>query len=470
MLNSNEVTQKDLIIIKLLNSEEDTSLNCRRIYKTRRLNSVCNSIYLVEVEKDNNTVVFNQKSKQADELSFFQNPNEFKFVLKIFGDLSFNVDRDAENRLINHLSKNNMVAKMLISDSYYRVEEFLEGYEETTQDELNIYIENMIDIISEIGLLEVHKFKKDGVIDTENNLDLIFKKENNKYINYRILEEEESNHVVNDIYSTSPNFIISKKKKLLDFLDITIFPSYFSEHEKLKNLISFDLKNRDGLIFIENHLIQRIKELKIIRNYFERIEEMIDSTIPLSGIFVMTHNDLHKGNVMIKSNLRSRETENDFIKVMDMEFAKLNLFGYDFANHLAESCFDLGATPFGFRSFDKELNLRNYQIFADRCIKKINNIKGNNYIDDGMACFLKSEEYFTNLCIISSLYWIINFFTLEECMELNDENLKSLLEKASTRKIENRLECAKEENLFVRNGFDRVHYTLKKFEIIDSLF
>ena len=464
----NHLTQEHIIIHKLLNCSEENYFDCSRKYCLKRLNGITNTVYLVEVDKIEKSDINDEETIQQDKNNFFTNPNDFKFILRIYGELGKNADRNLENQIIHYLSKKNLVAKIITVGDIYRIEEYLEGYEDSTKEELLMNIETIIDILIEFNFQKYYKFQKE--VKTEEDDEKINQNES-KFIKFKIDNNSHNslNDKVNKVDQTSPNHLIQEKNKILEYIDNVIINSYNKEQIKLNSRIQYDKKNSEELNIINMHFNQRVKEILRIKDMIQKLDSIVEQIVPLNGVLVMTHNDVHKGNIMMKTSLRARELDENFIKLMDFEYSKLSLLGYDFINLNMEFCFDYVTTPFTFYEFDYEGSYNYFKIYAERFINKLNKENGESYIDESLAIFLKSEEYFRSLCKLCCIFWISGMTVVDKCIEINDESLELLIEKAKLNKIENKTNMTKENNLFSMESFDYVHYLGLKFDLLDSL-
>jgi len=98
--------------------------------------------------------------------------------------------------------------------------------------------------------------------------------------------------------------------------------------------VKSNINNLNKFTLYDNNLKDKIELIKsIIENYDKIIAEMFDDK---NNIQVISHNDIHLANILLQENLNI-----DSFKLIDYVFTCYNYFGFDIANYIVESFFEL---------------------------------------------------------------------------------------------------------------------------------
>lgn len=189
-----------------------------------------------------------------------------------------------------------------------------------------------------------------------------------------------------------------------------IFKSSFKDYSNNKQNTSMLRVN--NIIYNINELIKRLKNkpnlpivvLNIVNDIekYLNIERIIQKYNPY---LVLSHNDLHAGNIMIKTNDLSS------ITVIDYEYSFYNFLGFDISSLFLESCFDLGYKTYPFfkkitdfsQIFEKEEVFLGFLSFLS---------KFRLDSKEESVILLENQEYFRFLLSISSVLWSLSAFSL----------------------------------------------------------
>lgn len=372
--------------------------NKKIAFTYKNLHGLTNEVFLIETFRNN-------KNNECD-----TKPN--KIILRVYGKASVFINRDSEISIINSTNQKGICASIYESSTEYRIEEYLEGHYQSNNFILTENIEEFICCLIDFNLIEVYEFKK------INNLKLRI-----SFLNsYDNLNESKFNGY----------FLMNILNSACEYLENEI--NSFTSNEKIKKIM---------------------KILDVLQNF----EEIYKKYIPDHGILSISHNDLHKGNIMyklqtnnekderLKSNSKSSLNSIDEtltslslsksklkFKFLDFEFSNLNLIGIDMVNFLIELSFDYSSFPsFEFSRIDYE---RNYEIYLKYIVKMIEKLKKDNvFIDFSVVESISKKEYFYKLNILSSLFWVV----VESFFIVNDYNT-----------------------------FDYIEYCIKRIEIIEE--
>jgi len=137
--------------------------------------------------------------------------------------------------------------------------------------------------------------------------------------------------------------------------------------------------------------------LKIIKKLFLAI-------LPQKGLFVLNHNDVHRLNIM-------RNNTDGELKILDHEYAGLNLIGIDIVNYLIESNFDYTSKTFPFYTFTKEtIDFEGYFEIFQQFLNKFEVEHAEEMKNEDFRRKFKKVndyKYFLRLVCIISLFWIL---------------------------------------------------------------
>lgn len=455
---------KDFIIKSLL---QDSN----RDYITELKNGLSNQVFLVKVLEKNTRLdlckeIENSSNENKD---YFKNPKSFKFILRIYGSVASILNREGEIKILRNLEKHNLCAKLIKTEDDYRVEEYLEGYKESSLKDL-IENENEInEIISNYNLIEVVNYKRNGDDENPTNTIMISKQKNDLF---RIKENNNQEIAVDDY---SPIF------ELLDYNDFTGHFLYnnitdciiklnnvIKSYNKLSLLIADSNETHNNNKVLLLHIDTRMNNINLLLKKITKIKNTVNSILLQKSILVLSHNDLHRLNLMIKSNNNSEYNNKEDSKLngskefrlLDFEFSKLNFLGIDYANFLIEKEFDYDSNPYSFKGFNIEKNFPKFihyiDLFLDKLKAKNEIVYKKLFIDKD---YLKSKEYF-NLCLkMSCMFWILGLMYIPEISDFNINNWIN--------KLNGNLELFSNRNLF-KEEFDYIDYVLDRMKIFDS--
>lgn len=225
-----------------------------------------------------------------------------------------------------------------------------------------------------------------------------------------IIESDKENYRIEDFIT---NYRAINKEEIDLELDLKFLEKLISIIVVLNNSTSYSKviedygENKTFLVIMKRLYLMAIKYLKEIQIFeFDEIieniklvyfnEEFISEKVPL----VISHNDLHCGNIMI-----NKEDKFD-LKVIDFEFSSLNFIGFDIVNYFVECCIDLNYSEYPFfrvkRSFDclfkDEFYFNNYLKYVDA----INQITS---FEEKILTYISKKEYYFKLLSLASTFW-----------------------------------------------------------------
>jgi thiamine kinase-like enzyme len=279
------------------------------------------------------------------------------FFVKLFKkhSMSFLLDRDFEQMIMSKMNKFNQSSKILDGDKLtYRIEEYITDFRAIKKDEITL----------------------------ELNPDFL-------------------NSITNQIINI--NYCHSKNESQL-------------QHGENKNSINI-MKNLYimALNHLEEHKINDFDKImkKINKVYFKH-EEKPDSKpfFPKNIPLVLSHNDIHCGNIMINPGNKL------YIKVIDYEYCNFNYLGFDIVNYFVECCIDLDAPTHPFfktkRSFESLFTdnffFNIYLEYVKKIVARFNkekekDNKGIIKLDENIINYISSKKYFYKLLSVASVFW-----------------------------------------------------------------
>lgn len=199
------------------------------------------------------------------------------------------------------------------------------------------------------------------------------------------------------------------------------FKSSFKDYSNNKQNSSIIKVN--NIIYNINELIRRLKTKPnlpiVVLNIISDIEKYlnIEKIIKKYNPFlVLSHNDLHAGNIMIKNNNLSS------ITVIDYEYSFYNFLGFDISSLFLESCFDLGHKDYPF--FKKIMNFHclfeKEEVFF-RFLSFLSKFRVDSKEESVFS--MENQEYFRFLLSISSVLWSLSAFSLVDYEKYTENSL-----------------------------------------------
>jgi len=164
------------------------------------------------------------------------------------------------------------------------------------------------------------------------------------------------------------------------------------------------------------HKITSIENFALIKSFIENYPKLLLDVFPKNGLMVLNHNDVHRLNIM-----QNKEKE---LKILDHEYAGLNLIGIDIVNYLIETNFDYTKKSFPFYTFTKEnINFENYfeifqQFLKNFEIAHAEDLKNIEYRRKFNK--VKSYKYFLRLVCIVSLFWLLWGIIYFDLVKMNE--------------------------------------------------
>lgn len=384
------------------------SLIKNRKYTINRLNGLTNEVSLVKLDPIDDNNVEQNKSFSSVETSIndFENllelnkNNEYTFILRIYGAASNFIDRDLETKVIKYASKENLCPMIIYTDNKtYRVEEFLNNY---IQSDNNSLLKNLLHVFKKLSVfnsIEMLEYSCNNFIkeDIKINTQSI----SNRFI--KLYSEDD-----NIKLQKNSNYLFSIKTNFVGYFLTLILPKakeHISYHiNKFKNLV----KSSDSDVIKQKYNLKLEKTQKA-EEFLSNFDFNYKALLPKNGILVLSHNDLHKGNIMINY---CNNKLND-IKFLDMEFAKMNLFGIDIVNFLIEFCFDYSDYPrYTFTGYNCKKYYDMYknfvEIYFNTCSSSFDAyLKNNNLNLNDLINKYSHFDYYRLLVKYSCAFWIV---------------------------------------------------------------
>lgn len=357
--------------------------------------------------------------------------NEYKIpvislLFRWFGKISNLVDRQLETKIMIGLNNANLGPSILETDNKtYRVEEYI-------YNSRNVLNNELLDLstINQIFNILMNFYKID---------------DNQKYISIsNISNNQSTKYVKNNCNSNSYNHIssISTKSKIssnsndeLEHVNLHKKVDYNSVYkylvydylikEKESNIFNFAirlkkmaeisletfknnyLKDKNVSNLSEEFTLELDLKLKKIDTILAESMEGILDTVPDFPIIVLSHNDIHPGNLIINDNNK--------IFLIDHEYSCYNYLGFDIANFLLESIFTLSWNEFPyykqFENYDILRSNRYYDIYYNFINKYFdaysNLLKSNSInIENAKKEYLNRKTLY-NLIGTCSIYWTL---------------------------------------------------------------
>jgi thiamine kinase-like enzyme len=355
-------------ISSLLFGKEDSENMAEVEVRCERMNGLSNAIYKVEVIDKSSNILISE------------------FIYRIFGEIGGLVDRNLENYIINSLSGPGFSAKILETDNKtYRMEEYIKNSSELCRTEIMdpMIIDKVIDIlisytlISNIYSYYISSSSLEEDIKIQIDSDLILNKN---------LKEERITQNIFDM--CTKNMYIKARESFHRFTT-----KFHKRMEKLKTKYS-----AEKLYNLESYLV--------IKNFIDNYQELFLSLFPKKLLFVLNHNDVHRLNIM-------KGIDNGDLKILDHEYAALNLIGIDIVNYMIESTFDYTSKEYPYFTFNQNgIDFQQFYLIFTQFIEKfesshMKNIELPNEVFEYKMRKVKSYKYFLKLFCIISLFWLL---------------------------------------------------------------
>jgi thiamine kinase-like enzyme len=265
------------------------------------------------------------------------------YFLKIFGDLEKYeiVNREFETILLENNSKLGLCPRVLDTDmKLFRIEEYMDNLNSPSDDVLlnEVFINSLIDRI----------------------LDFQFSLTNIEFDN-KCLQENSVFDFLSKIHKIG-------KDKLYDFIS--------------------NLDNK-------NQIDQKILTVKYCLDNFPNYIDKLDLD---SYKLILTHNDIHKGNIIV-------DQHNDVTGIIDYEYACYNLIGFDIINYLIESFFDLDYPVYPFYKCKNIDPLFYDNKFFSIYLLYLDKLRKKDFISHKEYDSLKDKNYYLKVLSLCSLFW-----------------------------------------------------------------
>lgn len=221
----------------------------------------------------------------------------------------------------------------------------------------------------------------------------------------RILESDQKTYRIEEFLdeytNPDPNSKFSYSKEFLDSLSNLIleFNFSFSYSKKSKTVLTFlntlYKENSKKISDVKSDSFKPFKSfLKVFQSRF-----LLTAFFPSNQQLVMTHNDIHLGNILV-----NRQNVFD-MKLIDYEYANFSYIGFDFVNYLVEGFFDLGYFEYPFYKVNKNIE----ELFRDssyfQLYQNFTNKLDLKLIPKISLEYIQSEEYYHKLLCLSSVLW-----------------------------------------------------------------
>lgn len=420
----------------ICNFNENFNLSLKKI-----TTGLTNHIYLAIIDILNND--YNKRNNQII---------KDKYMVKIFGNANKYIDREFENFVIYIAGKKSITCEQYFFNNEYKIEEFLDGYNEINNKFIDINKSNIIKMIFDFNLISILYFE---------NLNISHKVEN---INYHILKNDEYSSSIYDYISKKsdkciskymiPTFILEHRNELLHILNDKI--ENLCLYEKLDTINDMiedqNLKDELKQIIINNSnfqifLKERINKKKKILDFLKIFN--LEKYLNKDHIYVLCHNDLHKQNILAN--------DSNF-KFIDFEFTKYSLLGSDIVNFLIEYNYEYKSHGF---EFNHSINIKEiyyeYHAIMNNFMKHYNENVNDEKIKkklQELENYYLSYEYFITLSELTTYLWCIG---IKNINKFDSEKIKSI-------KIDDNLDKIRE--IFEDKNIDYTNYLYTRINMI----
>lgn len=282
-----------------------------------------------------------------------------------------------------------------------------------------------------INLMYSRSYNTTLIIESDNdNNPKLYRIE--KYLdNHRQLNDNEKIDLeFSDLYT---NLLI---KGIVNINSLIIFDKCSKNHtsksvfEQLKYYLSCCLEHIKMCIennYLDSNQVEILRALILeITNNYKLSNDNSDNSMFQKCKLVLSHNDIHCGNLLINETLIQNyyDTTSDTsmneksklnlsldidIKIIDYEFANFNIIGFDIVNYIVECFFDLYYDKYPFFNTKKDFRLlfedKKYYSIYEKYIKAY---KEKDTIDTNFDEKLYlSKEYFFFLIGLSGSFWSV---------------------------------------------------------------
>lgn len=228
-------------------------------------------------------------------------------------------------------------------------------------------------------------------------------------IDFRPLNKDEFNLELN------PKFLTEVINILAQLNTVIPYEEAFKQYGTSKNSIEImKILYQLAETRLSSYKIADFEEImaKIKEVYFDN--KFIPDYIPL----VLSHNDVHCGNIMVN--------ENDIynMKIIDYEYANFNFIGFDIVNYFVECCIDLSYETYPFFQlkrpfsclFEDELYFNTYMQYVDTIIKSLS-------LSEATLSYITTKKYFYKLLSLASTFWsLVGINTIEPDTDINKDS------------------------------------------------
>jgi thiamine kinase-like enzyme len=145
----------------------------------------------------------------------------------------------------------------------------------------------------------------------------------------------------------------------------------------------------------KNQIDQKILTVKYCLDNFPNYIDKLDLD---SYKLILTHNDIHKGNIIV-------DQHNDVTGIIDYEYACYNLIGFDIINYLIESFFDLDYPVYPFYKCKNIDPLFYDNKFFSIYLLYLDKLRKKDFISHKEYDSLKDKNYYLKVLSLCSLFW-----------------------------------------------------------------
>jgi len=152
--------------------------------------------------------------------------------------------------------------------------------------------------------------------------------------------------------------------------------------------------------------LYHVNKFMEIKSIMDNYQTLFLEIFPKSQLMVLNHNDVHRLNIM-------KGIFCDDIKILDHEYAALNLIGIDIVNFMIESTFDYTLKSYPNYTFNQEgIDFTHFYNMFLKFIEKFeeshsDNIDMPNELFQKKMAKIKTYKYFLKLVCVISLFWLL---------------------------------------------------------------
>ncbi len=227
---------------------------------------------------------------------------------------------------------------------------------------------------------------------------------------------------LNDDEIFSLNSFSNNDDKVLDYFFKGLFNAIMEINLLNINILKVNSIDTVSHIIMKLYNLAYTKEKERKRNdfsqFFQDIIKLFDNKI--ENNLVLSHNDIHYGNIFI--NKEGNINDSYQLRLIDFEYCFYNYIGFDMANFLFETCFNLSHTEYPYYLLIKDMK----SLFTDESYYNIFERFMTEYVKLTNSSIKYDKNYFFYLLALSSILWSLVAIISDESHNTDTEDQESL--------------------------------------------